>query len=121
MKIVYNACFGGFGLSAAALEAYNDLRIRRGEPIAMHKGYAIERDDPDLVTVVEQLGEAANAKHADLTIRDIPDGSVWSIDEYDGNEAVVIDERATLLEQADIDNMDLDACRQLLHKLKVIS
>lgn len=48
------------------------------------------RDDPYLVRVVEELGEAANGRCAKLEIRDIPDGSKYRIDEYDGNERVML-------------------------------
>ena len=48
----------------------------------------IERDDPLLVQVVEELGEAADGDHAKLRIADVPDGIHWYIDEYDGSETV---------------------------------
>ena len=47
-----------------------------------------DRTDPDLVAVVETLGEAANGRHAKLRIIEIPDGVNWEIDEYDGMESV---------------------------------
>lgn len=47
-----------------------------------------KRDDPLLVQVVEELGEKANGRCADLEIVEIPDGVEWEIDEYDGNERV---------------------------------
>lgn len=48
----------------------------------------IKRDDPNLVRVVEELGEDANGKCAELSIVEIPDGVNWEIDEYDGNESI---------------------------------
>jgi hypothetical protein len=50
--------------------------------------YDIPRDDPDLVKVVEELGEEANGFCANLEIVEIPDGVRWVIDEYDGSESV---------------------------------
>jgi hypothetical protein len=48
----------------------------------------VERNDPTLVQVVEQLGDAANGSHAELAIVEIPDDVQWGIDEYDGREHV---------------------------------
>lgn len=48
----------------------------------------IERDDPDLVAVVEELEADANGRHASLVIVEIPDGVPWEISEYDGSEHV---------------------------------
>ncbi len=47
-----------------------------------------ERDDPVLAQVVEELGEAANGEYASLKIADLPKGTLWRIDEYDGRETV---------------------------------
>jgi len=46
------------------------------------------RDDPDLVAVVEELGELANTRFSQLKVVEIPDGTEWEIDEYDGMETV---------------------------------
>jgi hypothetical protein len=84
MKIVVNKCFGGFSLSQ---EAYKEL----GLPWDKH-GYAYNseefRNDPKLVEVVERLGDAANGRHAELRVVEIPDGILWEIDDYDGVETV---------------------------------
>ena len=48
----------------------------------------IERNDPVLIQVVEELGDAANGEHAELAIVEIPDGVEWEISEYDGSEHV---------------------------------
>jgi hypothetical protein len=48
----------------------------------------IPRDDPNLVKVVEKLGEKANGRCASLAIVDIPDDVEWDVEEYDGNEWV---------------------------------
>jgi hypothetical protein len=48
----------------------------------------IPRDDPDLVAVVEELGNEASDKYADLRVVEIPDDVSWNIEEYDGKEWV---------------------------------
>jgi hypothetical protein len=48
----------------------------------------IERTDPVLVQVVEEMGDAANGECARLRIIEIPDGIEYVIDEYDGQESV---------------------------------
>ena len=58
----------------------------------INKGYFsthdIKRDEPILIKVVEELGEAAAGRHAKLKIVEIPDGVVWELDEYDGMESI---------------------------------
>ena len=48
----------------------------------------IERTDPILVQVVEELGKNANGTYSDLQIIDIPDNVKYFIDDYDGRETV---------------------------------
>jgi hypothetical protein len=48
----------------------------------------IERNDPELIRVVEQLKSKANGNLAELSIVKIPDGVEWEIDDYDGRESV---------------------------------
>lgn len=116
-KIVYNTCFGGFGLSDAAVLRYGELK---GIRFYLEKGQwstvfwllppeervdnganqsfwadSIERDDPILVQVVEELGEAANGDYADLHITEISSGTLYRIDEYDGRERVMTVENYT--------------------------
>ena len=83
MKIVINKCFGGFGLSDQALARYNELADTKLETY-----YGIERNDPCLVQVVEELRAKANGRFADLKIVEIPDDVKWYVHEYDGLEVV---------------------------------
>lgn len=48
----------------------------------------IERNDPDLVAVVEQLGDRASGQFSALVVVEIPDDVQWEIAEYDGLEHV---------------------------------
>ena len=47
-----------------------------------------ERNDPILVQVVEELGDKANGRCAKLRITEVPAGTLYRIDEYDGFESV---------------------------------
>jgi hypothetical protein len=48
----------------------------------------VDRKDPILVQVVEELGQAAAGQHATLKVVEIPDDIKWIIDEYDGRETI---------------------------------
>ena len=74
MKIVINACYGGFGLSKEALKKLN------------MDEYKIKRNDPLLIKIIEELGEKANGNYANLKIIEIPDDVEYEIEEYDGWE-----------------------------------
>jgi hypothetical protein len=77
MKIVANSCFGGFGLSNAALK---ELGIEwAGE---------IDRNSPDLVEVVGRMGKDAEGSASELRVAEVPDDVEWHITEYDGIETV---------------------------------
>ena len=82
--IVINACHGGFSLSPAAEEM---LAQKRGYPLDPDNYWDINRDDPNLIAVVKQLGpKAASGRFAELKIVSIPADVVWEIEEYDGRE-----------------------------------
>jgi hypothetical protein len=109
MKVVINACFGGFSLSH---EAFRRLRELQNEAALKEADYGekyddgsgprektcldrngmfgrdIPRNDPQLVQVVEELGAKANGGCAELKVVEIPDDVEWEIDEYDGYEKV---------------------------------
>lgn len=104
MKVVVNRCFGGFSLSKKAIERLAEI----GNEIAIEEmnrsdfgkkkcfgmyGFEFDhnhkhRTDPDLIKVIEELGEEANGSCADLEIVEIPDDVEWEIDEYDGRERI---------------------------------
>lgn len=58
------------------------------EQYVIHGGREIERHDPQLIRVVEEMGEAASGACAKLAIVEIPDGTDYVIEEYDGNEHI---------------------------------
>jgi len=82
-KIVYNGCYGGFGLSEEAKERYAELT--GCDPDFYDR--ELPRHDPALVQVVEELGDEANGFCAQLRIEEI-EGTKYRIDEYDGYESV---------------------------------
>jgi hypothetical protein len=112
-KVVANCCYGGFGISDAAIRRYceikgiNLVRITstygEGDDTWSSDHYAIDgidddehyfyygdikRDDPALVQVVEEMGSDAHGEYARLRIADVPDGVKWYIDDYDGIETI---------------------------------
>lgn len=113
MKVVYNGCYGGFGLSHEAYMLYAKLKgvdvypedsgyglklywtqPPNGDKKVDNKRSSIyandlDRHDPVLVEVVERLGsKKASGQCAKLVVLDI-DGNCYKIDEYDGSESVV--------------------------------
>ena len=110
MKVVINRCYGGFGLSEEAMMMYSDVkrlnlkvvRDKKFDSLGITHYYLdgiesnetyfsdrrIERNDKELVAIVELLGDKANGGYADLRIVEIPDGVDWEIEEYDGKEWV---------------------------------
>lgn len=133
-KIVINKCYGGFGLSDAAVVRYHEIKgvpmwvehdskygslgishywlVPESERVAdlgdefyklpmeerqAHNQkwseqtfsiYDLKRDDPVLVQVVEEMGQDASGRFAELKVVDIPDDVKWEIAEYDGMESV---------------------------------
>lgn len=114
-KVVVNGCYGGFGLSNAAIVRYAEIKgielilvpqAQYGEHDWQYHSehweqvgiedederyfsyYDIARDDSALVQTVEELGAAADGDYAQLRVVDIPDDVKWYIDDYDGIETV---------------------------------
>ena len=100
--IVYNACFGGFGLSDQAIARY--AQIKGVHPDSLYHR-DIPRNDPALVQVLEELKQQArnapallqvalelkgraNTVFSSLQIEYLPKGTRYRIAEYDGLEAV---------------------------------
>ena len=116
-KIVYNDCYGGYSLSDNAIdwlsehgsertknfitkkrieaEEKDDFSSASQERMDNIKFYVMDavrsflkRHDPDLVAVVEALGQEVNGSFSKLTIAEI-DEDKYFIDESDGRESVV--------------------------------
>jgi hypothetical protein len=92
VEVVINRCFGGFGLSEAAIEEIATIQVgpsngRRGNRAASNGS---DRTHPALVATVKKLGKAANGDYAELAIVSVPRHLKWRISHYDGSESVVI-------------------------------
>lgn len=85
MKIVINTCYGGFGLSKEAFAQY--CKETGTNPKAVGD-WEMPRDNPVLIRIVEEMGEAADGSYAALKVVEIPDGVNWCIEDYDGQEWV---------------------------------
>lgn len=89
MKIVINACFGGFGLSDEALKFLN-LDSDRQYRLNWDQNNKINRTDFKLIKCINTLGsERSSGDYAALKVVEIPDDVDWEIEEYDGAECVV--------------------------------
>ncbi len=116
MKVVINKCYGGFSLSDEAYEwliknkqwavtEYNSMGgyknrkaklVRNREHVTLIGKYSLVQDsaqpkfrvDKDVIECIEELKEKANRRHSDLKIVERPDGTDFTIEEYDGIEWV---------------------------------
>lgn len=106
VKIVINSDYGGFSLSDEAVLEYGKrkglnlvkdentnwrISIFYKESVAKENYFEereIPRNDPNLVSVVEDLGESANGFAASLKIVEIPEDVDWYVEENDGLEWV---------------------------------
>lgn len=88
MKVVKNVCFGCFGLSDLAVERLAELTGKPAEKCRFAYDCDDKRCAPELVQVVEELGDDASAGFANLEIVEVPDDVDWYIDDYDGMETI---------------------------------
>lgn len=98
VKVVHNVCHGRAALTPVALlrmaqlgsEWAIDVLSRSDDHFSVY-GYElnkINRHDPILVRVVEELGQDSSATMSKLEVTSI-DGNEYRIEEYDGWEKVV--------------------------------
>ena len=87
-KILYNSCYGGFGLSDVAMTMYKQKAGLNPEEHTY--AWDLDRADPVLIDTVEELGlKLSSGRHSKLAIAEIPSGVKYRIDEYDGYESVM--------------------------------
>ena len=88
MKIVINACYGGFGVSEEFLKAYN-IHYTKTSYGSFYANEAIERTDPRLIEYIETHGsKMASNNFSNLIVVEIPKGTLYRITEYDGYEGI---------------------------------
>lgn len=58
------------------------------EKFVLNAGRDVERHDPRVIQVIEEMGDKASGACADLKVVEIPDGTDYEISEYDGNEHI---------------------------------
>lgn len=94
MKIVINACYGGFALSE---EVYKELGIKwdgygclRNEDLGIESdNYMAYRADIRLIAAINKVGlKKASGRCSNLSIVEIPSDVTWKIQEYDGYETI---------------------------------
>jgi len=125
MRVVYNACYGGFGLSEEGLMLYNDLRKQTGLPIVKWDGEIKHRHDPILLDVIDQLEEKANGNFSNLKIHEISDkyANCYKIREYNGLERVACNPYKLVqsrLKEINIKLLTDIECRSLLEEVMTI-
>lgn len=105
MEIVINRCFGGFSISRKAMERMAELghaeaqaeialhdewKASKAQPYTEYDAYLrdVARNDPILVQVVKELGEASYGKAAQLQVVEVDNRAPWRLEEYDGREHI---------------------------------
>jgi len=84
IKVVYNASYGGYGLSEPAIEMLNRLS---GGVVDRDNYYGLPRHDMNLVLVVETLKELSWGEWSNLYVFEV-EGDRYRIGDYDGWEWV---------------------------------
>lgn len=99
-KVVYNACYGGFGLSKEAViwlethgsketkDMIKEIRDKEEESIGCAIKSKLSRHNKDLVSCIETLGDKASGDFSKLRVCNI-EGSAYRIEEYDGFETII--------------------------------
>lgn len=91
MKIVKNVCFGGYSLSDLALNRLAEVTGKSFNQCREDYDWSGDDDSraaPELVQVVEELGDKANGSFAKLVVVEVPEDVNWYISDYDGMETI---------------------------------
>lgn len=85
IEILYNDCYGGWGISNKARELYA-LRRKNSRNLCI-------RSDPILIQIYNELGDEFDVKYSNTVTTKIPKKyeNYYYISEYDGLETVEID------------------------------
>ena len=119
--VVYNDCYGGFGMSPFALDKYNKRLLERNpEAEPLKDIYSPRRDDPILIDLCNEFGAKVNDKCSKLKLKSFPIRykSFLEWGDYDGRESVSVDYRKYVLhhirEISEKDNGTMEEIRLLL-------
>lgn len=125
MKVVISRSVGVFSLSPAAIEqivskkgnvatlhdaqmrSATDARRRNQRPVKISDNLTLNRDDPDLVSVVEELGVRANGPNAELVVVTIPEDPEWAISDVAGIEHISAARKVWPIIEGDNRNKDV--------------
>lgn len=117
-KVVLNRSAGVFSLSAIAI---NEILSRKGDvvdlrvlqmnsiktyrqmrrPVLISDMLMIDRDDPVLVSIVEEFGSLASGAEAELAVVRIPGNLDWAIRDVCGIEFISAGKRVWPLKETD--------------------
>lgn len=89
MKIVINEAYGPFNISKEFFDYYKIPYTEiYGSTQPLEKNFN-PRKDIRLIEFIELFGSKRASKgYSNLVVKDIPKGSIYRIDEYDGYEAI---------------------------------
>lgn len=110
MKVAINSDYGGFNLSDKAIRRLFELKgwkcveedtkysftifykdsVSEDNLFLVHD---LERNDVELIKVIEELGKDASGLYSSLKIIEIPDDVKWHIAEYGGREHIAENHR----------------------------
>jgi hypothetical protein len=106
--VLYNACYGGFVVSAEVVAAFDEAGIP-------HDWTGVERTDQRAVEIIRRIPNR-NGRHSDIRVRIFPKplSDFVSIQEYDGSETVTVDwKRAFKAAQQMIKNGQLTSAAEV--------
>jgi hypothetical protein len=98
VEIMFNASYGGFSFSKAAMEEYQ----KRCPEKDWIEDWKMDRHDPVMVRIVKEMGNRANGSFSNIQLQKIQSDFLhhYKISEYDGLENVVIDYNAYRIDTA---------------------
>lgn len=125
-KVVYNNCYGGFGLSKEAINLFTNKLKKMGVQVDGIQDRNISRSDSILIEVVESLGDRANTSTSELVIGTIPNQLInyYDIEEYDGIESITYNLEIFLndkLGNIDVNNLDPESMKTILLEIQEIT
>ena len=94
IEVLYNDCYGGYGISKKATKLYNDRMLANDSAfIPVEDKEEISRTDKVLIEIYKEIRTDIDTKYSKIKIEFIPKKyeKHFFIEEYDGKENVAID------------------------------